>query len=85
MKLYVVPLRDQKLDAFSQPWFSPATGAAIRAFGDHVNEPGSPAFKHPEDYELFLLGTFDDQTGKFDQAGPPTQLAIGSSLVKADL
>lgn len=83
MKLQIVAIRDRALDAFMQPWYSPAVGAAIRAFVDEVNRPGAPANQHPEDYDLYLLGQFDEQSGTFIQEGPPVQIAIGKDHRKA--
>lgn len=82
MKLNVVAIRDRALDAFMQPWYSPAVGAAIRAFVDEVNRDGSPPNLHPEDYDLYLLGQFDEQSGTFIQEGPPTQIAIGKDSLR---
>lgn len=80
MKRIVVSVYDRKLVAFGQPWFVPAVGAAIRAFGDEINGDG-PAAKHPGDYELFELGVFDEETGKFTNLDAPRQLAIGDQML----
>lgn len=63
MKLNVYSIFDSKVQAYSQPFFSQTHGAAIRAFTDHVNEDNTPANKHPDDFTLVCLGTFDDQDG----------------------
>ena len=54
---------DLKTKAFMQPWFSPEPGSAMRAFGDECNKANSPLAAHPEDYQLFELGSFDDISG----------------------
>lgn len=77
MMRYVVSVYDRALDAFGQPWFVPALGAAIRAFSDEVNNVGSPPNKHPDDYDLYHLGEFDESTGAFTNLEKPVQLAIG--------
>lgn len=76
----VVSVYDRALDAFGQPWFVPAIGAAIRAFSDEVNNDGSPPNKHPDDYDLYELGTFDESSGKFENLTEPKQLAIGKQV-----
>lgn len=63
MKVYVYSVYDRKVEAYGQPFFSQTNGAAIRAFIDHVNENGSPANKHPEDFDLVLIGEFNDADG----------------------
>lgn len=70
MKLNIYAIRDLKIDAFSQPYYSHTHGSALRAFTDHVNDPQSMPNKHPEDYELWHLGDFDDQSGQLNQDKP---------------
>lgn len=76
----VVAIRDQQLDAYSRPFFTPTPGAAIREFQDEANRPESPVFKHPGDYELIQLATFDDTTGRFTNIEHPKQLATGQMM-----
>lgn len=80
MVRFVVSVYDRALDAFGQPWFVPAIGGAIRAFGDEVNRSDSAMKGHADDYDLFQLGTFDEDTGKFENLDSPKQLAIGKQL-----
>lgn len=82
MKLQVLAVRDRAVDAFGRPMFFPSNGAAIRAFGDEVNRqsPDNPYHEHPEDYDLYLLGIFDDETGHF-HTDQPKQIAIGKDLI----
>lgn len=70
MKLYVVAIRDAAMDEFMNPWTVPAVGMAVRGFGDEVAKEGTPLFAHPEDYELFLIGEFDSQTGALSMQNP---------------
>lgn len=76
MTLNIYAIRDNQVDAFSQPFYSTTHGSALRAFADHVNEPGTPANKHPEDYQLYHLGEFDDATGELK---PHKPAAIGTA------
>lgn len=73
MKLNVYTIRDAKVGAYAQPYFSPTHGSAIRAFADHVNETGTAANKHPEDFSLYVISTYDDQAGTID-GHPPQHL-----------
>lgn len=79
--LYIVSVRDRMLDAYMNPWYVPAKGAAIRAFQDELNNTQSPMSKHPDDYDLYCLGTWDESTGKFQQLPQPEQLALGKQLI----
>lgn len=40
-------------------------GEAERNFKTMVNDPASPFYKYPEDYDLFHLASYDDEAGKF--------------------
>lgn len=84
MKLKVVCVRDRAADVYGQPNFVLSIGSAIRSFADEVNNPReNNAFnKHPEDFDLYELGEFDDETGLF-QCGTPRQIAVGKDLVRA--
>ena len=62
-KLVICAVRDSALQTYMQPFQSPTSGGAVRAFADEVKRPESPMGKHPEDYELWLIGEFDDATG----------------------
>lgn len=64
-RLVVCGVRDVKLDAFNRPFCAPTVGAAIRAFGDECLRDGTDMFKHPEDFELYQLGFFDETSGEF--------------------
>lgn len=75
----VVSVHDTALDAFSRPFYTPTIGAAIRSFQDEVNRdsPDNPLNKHPEDFNLFQLGTWDDNNGKHENLETPKQISIG--------
>lgn len=66
-----------------RPFTAISPGQAIRAFRDEINTPGSELNKHPEDYELNKVGTFDDAIGQiFGMKDGPEQLAIASNLIE---
>lgn len=77
----VVAIRDRAADLFSVPSFVVSTGAAVRSFSDSVNAPDSAIHAHPEDYDLYELGTFDDNTGTFT-TDQPRQIAVGKDQVR---
>lgn len=81
----VCSIRDRAADSFSVPMFFAQTGAAIRAFGDEVKrvDERNNLNKHPEDFDLYILGEFDDQTGEFSTVRP-AQIAIGKDYADFD-
>lgn len=74
MKLEVVSVFDRALQAFGRPVFVQTTGQAIRSFMDECSDEKSEIAKHPEDYELFHLGSWDDGTGRWMQFEKPELL-----------
>lgn len=82
MKWIAVSCFDTKMGSFQRPYFAPTVGAAIRAFGDEVVNPESPMAKHPEDYQLFQVGAFLDDSGVFEMQSPPHQISKALDFVK---
>lgn len=82
MRYKVCVIRDRALDAYGVPVFVQSKGMAIRSFSDEVNrvDQNNSLNKHPEDYELFYLGEYDDETATFEQERPQ-QLAVGKDCV----
>lgn len=79
----VCAVRDRATVSFGNPIFVVALGEAHRSFADEVNRDGSPFNAHPEDYDLYELGSFDDATGRIVMLDDgPRQVAIGKDLVK---
>lgn len=78
MRYKIVSVRDRAVDAFGPPFFVVNHGAAIRSFGDEIkrSDPNNNLNKHPEDYDLYALGEFDDDSGTFEVTRP-TQIAVG--------
>lgn len=77
MKMIVFSVRDRALNGFMRPFVAPAVGIAVRSFADEVNKQDSPMFAHPDDYDLYELGTFDEETGLIVPRETPRQVAIG--------
>lgn len=63
MKKVMFSIRDIKANAYCNPFFMSARGEAVRAFADLVEDVKTGVNKHPEDYELFEIGEFDDCSG----------------------
>lgn len=65
MILHVVCVYDKISEAYGIPNFVPSVNSAIRSFTDEVNRPGDDnmLYKHPDDFELYFLGNYDDKLG----------------------
>ena len=73
-------IRDLKAEAYMTPFFARTHGEAIRMVQNAVNDPQSGFHKHSEDYILYMLGQFDDQTGHIDGEMVPVHVEDLHSL-----
>ncbi|WNK13597.1 MAG: nonstructural protein [Microvirus sp.] len=82
--LQCVTIRDAKV-AFNQPFFVPTLAHAIRAFSDEANRPDATNFvnKHPNDYSLWHLGTYNDEDASFSLLPIPTNLIEAAQCLNA--
>jgi len=78
MELQMFTVYDSKAEAYLSPFFFPSRGQAVRAFGDMSNDQNHSFNKHPEDYTLFCLGTFEDETGTMHLL--PTKESLGLAI-----
>ncbi len=63
MKLNVYSIYDTAAGLYSRPFFCQSDAEALRMFSDLSVDAEHPVGKHPEDYAIFRLGTFDDNKG----------------------
>lgn len=82
MKVFVTSVFDSKMKLFYIPKFYVTLGQAERTFGDDVNNPQQDMFKHAEDYSLFHIGFYNDETGMFENLTAPQQLVSALSVKK---
>lgn len=69
LKIYAV--FDVKASNYGQPFFMTQHGLAVRAFSDLAQDDKASVSKHPEDYKLYCLGEYDDNSGKFVSLSVP--------------
>lgn len=75
MILKVFSIMDTQVSHYSQPFFAPTIGHALRSFAEHCKLPDNLPNRYPQDFALYLLGDFDDESGAFTQADKPTRIA----------
>lgn len=78
IKCYAV--YDAKISDFHLAIFDIADEGAIRQFSDHVNDGQTRWNKHPEDYSLWSIGSFDTTKGHLE-GYVPVNLVNASALV----
>ena len=75
-------VKDRALDAFMQPFFVDSIGVAVRSFSDEVNRAESPMNSHPEDYDLYHVGFFDEDTGNVSSSGEVRCIARAQDVIR---
>jgi len=82
MKLVLCSVKDRAADAYARPMFVPSTGVAIRSFSDEINraDAENQLYNHPDDFDLYEFGEFDDNTGQFNLYEQPKLLSLGKQV-----
>jgi len=82
MQLEIVVVRDIVADVYAQPQFVPSLGAFVRGFADEVNraDDKNQLYMHPEDFEVYHIGVYDDATCDFELFANKKQIAAGRSV-----
>lgn len=83
MKMYCV--YDSKVESYGRPFFMKNKGEAVRGFQEIANDPTSQICKYPEDFTLFELGSFDDQTCKFVINSTPVSIGCAVEFKRSEL
>lgn len=76
--LRVFSVYDAKVEAYCQPFFMGSKGQAHRSWVDVVNDPTTQFHKHPEDFTLFEIGEWDEDTADFKNH--EANIPIGTAL-----
>ena len=82
MKLVLCSVKDRAADAYGRPMFVPSIGVAIRSFSDEINrtDPDNQLANHPDDFDLYELGEFDDNSGLFALHDQPKLISLGKQV-----
>jgi hypothetical protein len=84
MNLEIFSVFDRKAKAFIPPFFLPNRNMALRVFTDSVNDPEHQFHAHPEDYSLFHLGDFDQESGLIDSFSSIDLVANAMNVVNSN-
>ena len=73
MKFYIYAIKDNAKGSYLQPFFVPffqKKEDVIVDFGRNLNAAQSVLTQVPEDFDLFCIGEFYDETGVFNPLTP---------------
>lgn len=74
MVLKMYSIRDQKSEVYNLPFFQKTHGEAERSFRTTAMDQKTTICQHPEDFDLYFLGEYDDNTGKFQPNETPQHI-----------
>ena len=83
MTLKMYSIRDAKSEIFNKPWFAITHGEAERNFTAAVNDEKTSLHNHPEDFDLFYVGMYDDNTGKLTALQTPEHIIKAVQVKKS--
>lgn len=77
----IYSIKDIKAEVFDRPFYLQNRAIAIRSFTDEANNPQSLINKHPEDYDLYEIGHYDDTDAGFTIYDKPELILNASDVV----
>jgi len=82
MELKVYAIRDSKGEFYTAPFYKNTHGEAERDFTTLCNDEKSNPGQYPEDYDLYYLGNFDNNTGKIAGLDSPQHIVKGVNVLR---
>lgn len=82
MELKIFAIRDTKAGFYSPPFFKQTHTEAERDFREIANDQKSSLNKYPEDFDLYHLGTYDDQSGKMALEPSPVHMLKAVNVIR---
>lgn len=84
MILEVFSIRDSKAECYNTPFFKKTKGEALRDFTTAVNDEKSQLNQYPTDFDVYHVGNWDSDSGKFIPLDTPKHLAKAVDMVIKD-
>lgn len=80
MNVEMFTIYDTKVLVFSAPFFAANIGTAIRIVQDTLRDRDTALARHPNDFVLYCLGSFNSQTGELTPRKPENLGVIATFL-----
>jgi len=79
----VYSIKDAKAGTYGNPFYAINDGVATRSFEQAASDPQTTIHANPEDFNLYKIGTFDDNEGIITSEAQPQFItgAIAKSQV----
>lgn len=79
----VYAIRDSKAEMFHAPFLQKAKGEAERTFTQIANDPETSVGRFPDDYDLYYIGKFDDNSGLYTTLDTPKHQLKAINVLKS--
>lgn len=70
MKTLAFSVYDRAAMAYAPPFFTHTRGLAERMFVELASDPQTTVGKHPADFELYEVGSFESDNGRLEMVAP---------------
>lgn len=81
MELKAFSIRDSKGEVFHPPFYKKTMGEAERDFQTLCKDEKSTTAQYPDDFDLYYLGTYDDQSGLFKSLDTPQHMIKAVNVI----
>ena len=81
MQQQMYSIYDSVQEIYHQPHFMINEAAALRQFADMANDEQSNVNKHPTDYSLWHVGSYEDTTATIELLDTPKRLCYANEHV----
>lgn len=81
MQYKMYSIKDAKAELFGTPFCKLTPGLAEREFQQLVSDPSTPISKYPQDFDLWYVGDYDDNSGKITPRDTPEHIIKAIQLL----
>lgn len=78
----IFAIYDSKARSFLQPFYAPEIAVAQRHFRTAANDAATQICQYPEDFTLFYIGEYDDQSGVITPLDKMENLGLANAFKK---
>lgn len=80
----VLVVKDRALDIYNLPFTQTSVAQAVRGFTDEINNDPTKSniAQHPDDYDLYLIGHYDEVEGRLMPLDRPDLVVRGKDLIR---
>lgn len=79
----IYAIKDRAINGFNEPFVQPSEQHMLRLMRDEVNSDPSKSSiaKHPDDYDIYQLGEYDQESGNITAYQAPAMIARCKDLL----